>query len=176
MAFSSSSKNNRLLAALPESARQRWLPHLEWVCMPLGQVLHESGQLLRHVYFPVTAMVSLIYATSSGASSAVASIGCEGLVGVEAFMGGQSMPGLAVVQSEGYGFRLPAVLVKKEFEGSSPTMQLLLRYTEALPVATTRLSKDLAVGCYGSLTTFMPARYRQRMNASPNCLAYAAKA
>jgi CRP-like cAMP-binding protein len=140
MAFSSSSKNNRLLAALPESARQRWLPHLEWVCMPLGQVLHESGQLLRHVYFPVTAMVSLIYATSSGASSAVASIGCEGLVGVEAFMGGQSMPGLAVVQSEGYGFRLPAVLVKKEFEGSSPTMQLLLRYTEALLVQIAQLA------------------------------------
>ena len=140
MAFSSSSKNNGLLAALPESARQRWLPHLEWVCMPLGQVLHESGQLLSHVYFPVTAMVSLIYATKSGASSGVASIGCEGLVGVEAFMGGQSMPGRAVVQSAGYGFRLSAALVKKEFEGNSRTMQLLLRYTEALLVQIAQLA------------------------------------
>ena len=132
MPFSSSSKQNRLLAALPDSRRQRWLPKLEWVFMPLGRVLHGSGLLLSHVYFPVTATVSLIYAMNSGASSAVACIGCEGLVGVEAFMGGHSMPGRAVVQSEGYGFRLSAALVKEEFESNSATMQLLLRYTEAL--------------------------------------------
>jgi CRP-like cAMP-binding protein len=140
MAFSSSSQKNRLLSALPNSVRQRWLPQLEWVCMPLGRVLHGSGQPLSHVYFPVTATVSLIYATSSGASSAVACIGCEGLVGVEAFMGGHSMPGQAVVQSEGYGFRLSAALVKKEFEGSSLTLQLLLRYTEALLVQIAQLA------------------------------------
>ncbi len=140
MAFSSSSKKNRLLAALPDSVLQRWLPQLEWVCMPLGRVLHGSGQLLSHVYFPVTATVSLIYATSSGASSAVACIGCEGLVGVEAFMGGHSMPGHAVVQSEGYGFRLSAALVKKEFEGNSLTMQLLLRYIEALLIQIAQLA------------------------------------
>jgi CRP-like cAMP-binding protein len=129
---SSRSQNNLLLAALPDSVRQRWLLQREWVFMPLGQVLHESGQLLGDVYFPVTAMVALICVTKSGASSGVASIGCEGLVGVEAFMGGHSMPCRAVVQSEGYGFRLSAALVQKEFDSNRSTMHLLLRYTDAL--------------------------------------------
>ena len=140
MPLSSSNKNNQLLAALPESTRQRWLPKLEWVFMPLGRALHGSGQFLSHVYFPVTATVSLIYVTKSGASSGVAFIGSEGLVGVEAFMGGQSIPGRDVVQSEGYGFRLSADLVKKEFESSNPTMQLLLRYAEALLVQIAQLA------------------------------------
>ena len=140
MPLSISSKNNQLLAALPESTRQRWLPQLEWIFMPLGRALHGSGQLLSHVYFPVTATVSLIYVTKSGASSGVAFIGSEGLVGVEVFMGGQSIPGRAVVQSEGYGFRLSAALVKKEFESSIPTMQLLLRYTDVLLVQIAQLA------------------------------------
>lgn len=140
MLYSSSSRNNRLLAALPESVRERWLPKLEWVYMPLGQVLHEPGQLLSHVYFPVTAIVSLIYVTGSGASSGVASIGNEGLVGVETFMGGRAMPCRAAVHSTGYGFRLPAALVNRGIEECGATLKLLLRYTEALRVQIAQLA------------------------------------
>ena len=140
MAFLSSSKKNQLLAALPDYVLQRWLPQLDWVFMPLGQVLNRSGSVLSHVYFPVTAMVSLIYVTQSGASTGIASIGYEGMVGVEAIMAGQSMPGRAEVHSEGYGFRLSAAIVKKECAGNSPTMQLLLRYTQALSVQISQLA------------------------------------
>lgn len=134
MAFSSLSKNNKLLAALPDSVLKHWLPQLDWVFMPLGRVLCEPGLKLSHVYFPVTAMVSLIYVTQSGASTGIASVGCEGLVGVEVVMAGESMPGRAEVQSEGYGFRLSAAVVKNACADNRETMQLLLRYTQALSV------------------------------------------
>jgi CRP-like cAMP-binding protein len=140
MPLLSRSKNNQLLACLPDCVRQRWLPQLEWVFMPLGQVLYRSGQHLSYVYFPVTAMVTLICITADGSSSGIASIGYEGLVGVEAFMDGHSTLGDAVVQSEGYGFRLAAALVKKDFQANHATAQLMLGFTDTLMVQIAQLS------------------------------------
>ena len=123
---------NWLLRALPATEWQRWQPQLEWVDHPLGQVLHESGCELSHVYFPTTAIVSLLYVMENGSSAEIAAVGSEGLVGISLFMGGGSTPSRAVVRSAGQGFRLPASAAKKEFESSLPVMHLLLRYTQAL--------------------------------------------
>ena len=125
-------KDNRLLAALPETEWQRWVPQLEWVNLPLGQVLYESGTLQTHVYFPTTAIVSLLYVMESGASAEIAVVGHEGVVGISLFMGGESTPSRAVVQSAGQGFRLKALTIQDEFNRSGPAMHLLLRYTQAL--------------------------------------------
>jgi CRP-like cAMP-binding protein len=125
-------KKNRLLAALPEAEWQRWLPQLELVEMPLGEVLYESGGTLSHVYFPTTAIVSLLYVMENGASAEIAVVGNEGLVGVSLFMGGESTPSRAVVQSAGHGIRLEAQSMKNEFNRAGPTLHLLLRYTQAL--------------------------------------------
>ncbi len=124
-------KDNRLLAALPDAEWQRWLPQLEWVEMPLGAVLYESGSTLSHVYFPTTAIVSLLYGRENGASAEIAVVGNEGIVGVALFMGGESTPSRAVVQSAGEGFRLKAAAIKEEFN-LAPVLHLLLRYTQAL--------------------------------------------
>jgi CRP-like cAMP-binding protein len=128
----SSSESNRLIAALPEAELVRWLPWLEWVEMPLGQVLYESGKTQSHVYFPTTAIVSLLYVLENGASAEIAVIGNEGMVGISIFMGGGSTPNRAVVQSAGEGFRLKAETMKDEFDRSGPVLHLLLRYTQAL--------------------------------------------
>jgi CRP-like cAMP-binding protein len=125
-------KKNHLLAALPEAQWQRLLPQLEWVQMPLGQVLYESGKTLSHVYFPTTAIVSLLYVMENGASAEIAVVGNEGLVGISLFMGGESTPSRAVVQSAGEGFRLESESIKDEFGKAGPVMHLLLRYTQAL--------------------------------------------
>ena len=125
-------KQNRLLAALPEAELKRWLPLLEPVDMPLGYVVSESGNVLKHVYFPTTSIVSLLYVMENGASAEIAVVGHEGLVGVSLFMGGGSTPSRAVVQSAGHGFRLKAAVMKEEFERAGPVMHLLLRYTQAL--------------------------------------------
>jgi CRP-like cAMP-binding protein len=125
-------KKNRLLAALPEDEWQRWLPELELVEMPLGEVLYESGGTLSHVYFPTTAIVSLLYVMENGASAEIAVVGNEGLVGVSLFMGGESTPSRAVVQSAGQGIRLEAQSMKNEFNRAGPALHLLLRYTQAL--------------------------------------------
>jgi CRP-like cAMP-binding protein len=123
---------NQLLAALPSAERERWLPQLEWVEMPLGQVLYESGSLLTHVYFPITSIVSLLYVMENGASAEIAVVGNEGIVGVSLFMGGGSTPSRAVVQSAGEGYRLDAQAMKDEFNRAGPVLHLLLRYTQAL--------------------------------------------
>ncbi len=125
-------KKNHLLAALPEAEYQRWLPHLEWVGMPLGQVLYEAGGTLAHVYFPTTAIVSLLYVMENGASAEIAIVGNEGIVGIALFMGGESTPSRAVVQSAGAGFRLKANVMKDEFNRAGLVLHLLLRYTQAL--------------------------------------------
>jgi CRP-like cAMP-binding protein len=125
-------RTNQLLAALPLAEWQRWQPQLEAVELPLGQVLYESGSTLGHVYFPTTAIVSLLYVMQNGASAEIAVVGREGIVGVALFMGGESTPSRAVVQSAGHGFRLQAKAVKREFEASPAVMHLLLRYTQAL--------------------------------------------
>jgi len=124
--------SNDLLAALPAPEWARWMPTIDWVELPLGLVLYESGMKLAHVYFPATAIVSLLYVLESGASAEIAVVGREGIVGVAIFMGGDSTPSRAGVQSAGYGFRLPAAALKKEFNGSVAVMHLLLRYTQAL--------------------------------------------
>jgi CRP-like cAMP-binding protein len=123
---------NQLLAALPLAEWQRWQPQLEAVALPLGQVLYEAGSTLGHVYFPTTAIVSLLYVMQDGASAEIAVVGREGIVGVALFMGGESTPSRAVVQSAGHGLRLQAKLLKEEFESSPAVMHLLLRYTQAL--------------------------------------------
>ncbi len=125
-------KKNHLLAALAGDEWQRWLPQLEYVELPLGHVLYESGKTLSHVYFPTTAIVSLLYVMENGSSAEIAVVGNEGLVGVSLFMGGDSTPSRAVVQSAGYGFRLKASVMKVEFDRSGPVLHLLLRYTQAL--------------------------------------------
>ena len=125
-------KDNHLLAALPDTEWARWQPQLEWVAMPLGQVLYESGRTLSHVYFPTTAIVSLLYVMENGASAEIAVVGREGVVGISLFMGGESTPSRAVVQSAGEGWRLRASAIKDEFNRSHPVMHLLLRYTQAL--------------------------------------------
>jgi CRP-like cAMP-binding protein len=125
-------RKNGLLAALPQPIRQRWLSQLELAEMRLGQVVYESGATLGHVYFPVSAIVSLLYVMENGASAEIAVVGHEGLVGISLFMGGGSTPSRAVVQSAGYGFRLKAETLKDEFDSSGPVLHLLLRYTQAL--------------------------------------------
>src|SRR6202051_2852373 len=129
---STNPKHNHLLAALADDQWQRWMPHLEHVEMPLGQVLYEPGATLSHVYFPTTAIVSLLYVMQNGASAEIAVVGNEGLVGVSLFMGGGSTPSRAVVQSAGEGFRLHARMMKYEFDRAGAVMHLLLRYTQAL--------------------------------------------
>ena len=128
----SNPRDNHLLAALPPAEWQRWQPMLEWVEMPLGQVLYESGRPLAHVYFPTTTIISLLYVMEDGASAEIAVVGNEGLVGIALFMGGETTPSRAVVQSAGEGWRLRAGSVKEEFVRPGPVMHLLLRYTQAL--------------------------------------------
>jgi CRP-like cAMP-binding protein len=123
---------NRLLAAMPDHLLRRWLPQLEHVDMPLGKVLYESGSTLSHVYFPTTAIVSLLYVMQNGASAEIAVVGNEGIVGISLFMGGESTPSRALVQSAGGGFRLEAQLMKDEFNRAGAVQHLLLRYTQAL--------------------------------------------
>jgi CRP-like cAMP-binding protein len=132
MPISAEQRGNSLLAALPDPEWQRWKPLLEKVDMPLGHILYEPGATLTHVYFPTTAIVSLLYVMKNGASTEISVVGTEGLVGISLFMGGESTPSLAVVQSAGEGFRLKAQLVKDEFNRSGPVRHLLLRYTQAL--------------------------------------------
>jgi len=124
-------RRNHLLAALPDAEWQRWLPQLEMVEMPLGQVLYESGSTLSHVYFPISAIVSLLYVMEDGASAEIAVVGNEGIVGIALFMGGESTSSRAVVQSAGQGMRLKARVIKDEFN-RAPVLHLLLRYTQAL--------------------------------------------
>jgi CRP-like cAMP-binding protein len=125
-------RQNQLLAALPSAEWARWLPSLEAVEMPLGEVLYESGMQMSHVYFPTTSIVSLLYVMEDGASAEIAVVGNEGLVGISLFMGGESTPSRSVVQSAGQGFRMRAQMLKEEFSRSSPVLHLLLRYTQAL--------------------------------------------
>jgi CRP-like cAMP-binding protein len=123
---------NSLLSALPSPIRDRWLPHLESVDMGLGDVVYESGATLSHVYFPATAVVSLLYVLENGASAEIAVVGNEGIVGVSMFMGGKSTPSRAVVQSAGQVFRLKAETLEDEFNRAGPVRHLLLRYTQTL--------------------------------------------
>jgi CRP-like cAMP-binding protein len=132
MALAVGPRENQLLARLPDEELVRWLPHLEPVDMPLGRVLYESGATLLYVYFPTSAIVSLLYVMEDGASAEIAVVGYEGIVGISRFMGGESTPSRAVVQSGGNGYRLKASLMLEEFNRAGTVMHLLLRYTQAL--------------------------------------------
>ena len=130
--MSAQPQNNRLLACLPVADRERILHHLELIPMKLGQVVYESGVTLEHVYFPIDCIISLLYVMGDGDSAEVAMVGNEGVVGVSLFMGGEATTGRAVVQSDGYAFRLKGTLLKEEFKRAGALQHLLLRYTQAL--------------------------------------------
>jgi CRP-like cAMP-binding protein len=125
-------RHNHLLDSLPREQWERWRQQLEYVDMPLGRVLYEPGDTLTHVYFPTTAIVSLLYAMKNGESAEIAIVGNEGVVGVSLFMGGGSTSSRALVQSAGGAYRLSAELMKQEFNRAGPVLHLLLRYTQAL--------------------------------------------
>ncbi len=127
-----SPKNNRLLAALPAQDYERLLPHLERVPLKLGLALYESGGQQGHVYFPTDSIVSLLYVMKDGASAEIAVVGNEGLVGIALFMGGESTPSRAVVQSAGDAYRVAGERMKNEFEAGGAMRHLLLRFTQAL--------------------------------------------
>ena len=123
---------NHLLAALPPAERERIFPLLQLTEMPLGKVLYESGDTLRHVYFPTNSIVSLLYVMEDGASAEISVVGNEGLVGVALFMGGETTPSRAIVQSAGSAYRLVGQRLKEEFHRHAGMQILLLRYTQAL--------------------------------------------
>ena len=125
-------RQNHLLNALPQEQWERWRLQLEYVDMPLAQVLYEPGDTLTHVYFPTTAIVSLLYVMKNGESAEIAVVGNEGVVGVSLFMGGGSTSSRALVQSAGGAYRLNAELMQQEFDRAGPVLHLLLRYTQAL--------------------------------------------
>jgi CRP-like cAMP-binding protein len=125
-------QQNHLLAALPAEVQDRLFPHLELTPLPLGKVLYESGDTLRHVYFPTDSIVSLLYVMESGASAEISVVGNEGLIGVALFMGGESTPSRAIVQSAGSAYRMLGQHLKDEFNRHSELQHLLLRYTQAL--------------------------------------------
>jgi CRP-like cAMP-binding protein len=125
-------EQNGLLAALPPEQWKYWRPQLEYVDMPLGHVLYESGDTLTHAYFPTTAIASLLYVMKNGESAEIAVVGNEGVVGVSLFLGGWSTSSRALIQSAGGAYRLPAEMMKQEFDRGGAVLHLLLRYTQAL--------------------------------------------
>lgn len=125
-------KDNLLIAALPQDSRDRLVPDLELVHLPLGKVIHEAGDTEHYVYFPTNSIVSLLYTMISGSSAEIAVVGKEGIVGIAVFMGGESTTSRAVVQSEGSAFRLPRQQLKDEFDRHGSFMSLMLRYTQSL--------------------------------------------
>jgi CRP-like cAMP-binding protein len=125
-------QQNHLLAAFSAAERERLYPHLQLVPMPLGKVLYESGDLLRYVYFPTNSIVSLLYVLADGASAEISVVGNEGLIGIALFMGGETTPSRAIVQSAGFAFRLIGQQLKDEFHRNGEVQLLLLRYTQAL--------------------------------------------
>jgi CRP-like cAMP-binding protein len=124
--------HNLILAALPKDVLQKLLPELEFVEMPLGRPLYESGGRLQHVYFPVEGIVSLLYVTEAGSSAELAVVGCEGMVGVSLFMGGETTPNRAVVQSACKAYRMPAASLKTSFAEGGALQLILLKFTQAL--------------------------------------------
>jgi hypothetical protein len=125
-------KQNHLLVAFPATDYNRLLPNLELIPMLLGWVAYEAGNEMGHVYFPTTSIVSLLYVMENGSSAEIAIIGNEGLVGISLFMGGETTPSRAVVQSAGHGYRLKASVMKREFALGGALQHLALRYTQAL--------------------------------------------
>lgn len=126
------SQVSKLLTAAPAEVRKRLLPQLEAVHLSLGQVVYESGDIPRYVYFPTDCIISLLYVTEDGDSAEISVVGNEGVVGIAVFMGGESSPSRAIVQSAGYAYRLPAERLKEEFNRDADMRLLMLRFTQAL--------------------------------------------
>jgi len=127
-----SPQQNHLLAALSVEVQSRLFPHLELAPMTLGKVLYESGDILRHIYFPTNSIISLLYVMESGASAEISVVGNDGLVGIALFMGGESTPSRGIVQSAGYAYRLLGQRLKDEFNRHGELLLLMLRYTQSL--------------------------------------------
>jgi len=125
-------RQNQILDALSPAARERLLPHLQVEALPLGMVLYESGDMLRHIYFPTDSIVSLLYVMEDGASAEIAVVGNDGAIGVALFMGGETTTNRAIVQSAGSAYRLTGSRLKQEFERHGEMLHILLRYTQAL--------------------------------------------
>jgi CRP-like cAMP-binding protein len=125
-------RQNHVLDALPQLERERLFPHLKLVPLPLGMVVYESGAALRHIYFPTNSIVSLLYVMENGASAEIAVVGNEGVIGVSLFMGGETTPSRAIVQSAGYAYRLTGARLKQEFGRHGELLHILLRYTQSL--------------------------------------------
>lgn len=125
-------QKNRVLAELPPDERARLIPHMQRVPMPLGMVVYESGERLRHIYFPTDAIVSLLYVLENGASAEIAVVGNEGAIGLALFMGGETTPSRAIVQSAGFAYRLPAKRLTHELSRHGQMFPVLLRYTQSL--------------------------------------------
>jgi CRP-like cAMP-binding protein len=125
-------RQNHVLDALPQLERERLFPHLKLVPLPLGMVVYESGAALRHIYFPTNSIVSLLYVMQDGASAEIAVVGNEGVIGVSLFMGGETTPSRAIVQSAGYAYRLTGTRLKQEFSRHGDLLHVLLRYTQSL--------------------------------------------
>jgi CRP-like cAMP-binding protein len=125
-------QQNHILDALPQPERDRLFPHLKLVALPLGEVLYESGDTLRHIYFPTDSIISLLYVLEDGASAEIAVVGNEGAIGVALFMGGETTTNRAIVQSAGFAYRLTGARLKEEFGRHGELLHILLRYTQAL--------------------------------------------
>jgi CRP-like cAMP-binding protein len=125
-------RENHILDALPAEERERLFPHLTLVEMPLGMILYEAGEALRHIYFPTDSIVSLLYVMKDGASAEIAVVGNEGAIGVSLFMGGETTPSRGIVQSAGSAYRLSGLRLKQEFERHGQLLHVLLRYTQSL--------------------------------------------
>ena len=123
---------NYLFHSIPEKEWGSLLPYIEQVTLPLGKVLYEPGVKMDNVYFPSSAIISLLYALENGSTAEIAVVGNEGIVGISIFMGGESTSSRAVVQSAGIGYRIPSRIILNEFNNAGPVMHLLLRYTQAL--------------------------------------------
>jgi CRP-like cAMP-binding protein len=127
-----SPEQNLILAALPPAGRERLLPHLKLIHLPLGSVLYEAGDAQRYIYFPIDSIVSLLYVLKDGASAEIAVVGNDGAIGIALFMGGETTTNRAIVQSAGSAYRLTRTWLKQEFERHGEMLHILLRYTQAL--------------------------------------------
>jgi CRP-like cAMP-binding protein len=125
-------RENQILDALPAEERDRLFPHMQLIEMPLGMSVYESGDVQRYIYFPTDSIVSLLYVLKNGASAEIAVVGKEGAIGVALFMGGETTPSRAIVQSAGRAYRLSSRALKEEFERHGQMLHLLLRYTQSL--------------------------------------------
>jgi CRP-like cAMP-binding protein len=158
-------RDNQLLAGLGEAEWGRWQPYLERVDLALGEVLSESGHTPSYVYFPTTAIVSLLYVTQDGASSEIAVVGKDGVVGISLFMGGNATPSQAVVQSAGQAYRLRAQAVREEVDRAGPVLMMFLRYTQTLIA---QVAQTAACNRYHSIDQLLCRRLLMGLDRLPS--------